>query len=104
MTDAGTVPPYVTANVARRAAAALPRPCTLCGATPALLHACGHRCAGCSPSRNPVPDPLLAEAHMRATYGMGATPNRTSEDDRVERLGQRVGSARRAAARGDESA
>jgi hypothetical protein len=61
--------------------------------------------AACEPHRSrpkpPVPDPHMAEAHLRRTRGSMYTPARTVFDNVVEAKGQRVSAAKRAHIRGD---
>jgi len=112
MTQTFQVPAYVAESMERRRLANAARLTHGCGAgvgrgltcenRPAVLYPRGWRCSTHSPARV-VPDPARTLAGLREAAGLRAesfTVGRTVLDNRAESKGQRVSSARRAAARG----
>ena len=102
------IPPSVMANAEKRMAAkirATTRMCVYDSCVQAATHWPATGSPACETHRSrpktPIPDPLMSEGYLRRTCGAMSTPARTSFDNRVEQLGQRVPAAKRAALRDD---
>jgi hypothetical protein len=108
MTRIGEVPAFVLENAEKRLAAGIRarnRMCVYDGCDEPATHWPATGSPACEAHRSrpkpPIPDPLMAEAHLRRTRGSMYTPARTVFNNVVEAKGQRVSAAKRAAARGD---